>query len=321
MKRLAGRIPFCILTGDCVDMADMHAYPRAKDEWDLFARQARDFPLPLWVVPGNHDLGGVNCLRGWDRKHPMYGYGFYWHVVGPLRWSFNCAGVHFVGIDYARKIGPKWAWGVPRSAAQWLDGDLRLRPPGSRVLLFVHYPGGSKEFDEVLKKHAIEHIFAGHLHTVSTGRYAGIPRTLSGSLSRPFPGSGESAGYLLVRVEADGLEMLYKPTGAAVAVRIDDPGANRVLRPGDAIRGSFYDPDGKVRKVTVALGGVPAEVAIRRKPVFSRFEARADLTKLRPGPHKLVVAVWDGRRTWRRQQRCLIGLRRQDAAMPGEGAD
>ena len=305
---LAARVPFCILTGDCVDMADMRPYARAKAEWDLFAQQARDFPLPLFTIPGNHDPAGVNCLRGWDRKHPMYGYGFYWRIVGPLRWSFNYAGVHFVGIDYARKVGPKWVWGVPRSAVTWLGRDLKLRPPGSRVLLFVHYPHGVKELKDLLRERKVEHIFAGHTHTVSTGEYAGTPRTLSGSVSCPLPGFGERPGYRFVRVQADGLESFYKPTGEAVSIRLEHPPRDRRIRPGDAIRGMFCDPDGRAKKVTVTLGGVSSDVIIRRKPLFSSFTARPDLTRVKPGLRKIVVAISDGRRTWRHEQRCLVGL-------------
>lgn len=316
MEQMAGRIAFCVLTGDNVHMCDHRSLEQAKSQYDLLAEMMRSFPLPLFSIPGNHDPAGVNTLAGWDRSHPMYGYGFHWKVVGPLRWSFNYAGVHFVGIDYMHKIGPKWAWGVPQSAVTWLGEDLKLLKPGSRVLLFVHYPEGAKELKALLREHRVEHIFSGHKHRVSEGTYADIPFTLSGSLSYILFQQGQLPGCRFVRVESNGLETFYKPTGAEVAVTVDSPARNRLLRPGQKIRGSFFDPQDRIRTVMVKVGRAEADVSVHRAAVFSSFEARVDLTKLRTGLHKVVAEVSDGSTTWRCEQNCLVGIRKSPAAAP-----
>jgi hypothetical protein len=320
MGQMAGRVTFCVLTGDNVHLCDHRSLERVKSQYDVLAEMMKGFPLPLFSIPGNHDPAGVNTLVGWDRSHPMYGYGFYWEVVGPLRWSFNYAGVHFVGIDYMHKIGPKWVWGVPRSAVAWLREDLKLLKPGSRVLLFVHYPQGGKELKALLREHGVEHIFSGHRHCVSEGTYAGIPFTLSGSLSYIILQRGQRPGYRFVRVTSSGLETLYKPTGAEVAVTVNSPRRSGLLRPGQKIRGSFFDPEGRIRTVIVKVGRAEAEVSVRRAAVFSSFEARVDLTELRTGLHKVVAEVSDGSTAWRCEQSCLVGIRKRSAAAPATRA-
>ena len=310
IRQLAGRAALCVLTGDCVNMADIQSLPRAKAQWDLFAELVKGFPLPLFAVPGNHDPAGVNCIAGWRRKHPMYGYGFYWKVVGPLRWSFNCAGVHFVGIDFLHKTGPKWVWGVPASAIEWLRQDLELLKPPARVLLFVHDVQGLKAHADLLRSRGVEHIFCGHTHTVSTGEVAGIGFARGGSLGWVFPHKlrRPQVGYRLVRVEPGGIETFYKPLGAAVAVTVDFPRSGGVIRPGQLVRGRFFDPRRRIRAVTVRLAGAAAKATIRRGEVFSLFEARVDLAKVKPGLRKLVAAASDGRTTWQSHVRCFVGF-------------
>jgi len=219
IRGLAGDARFCVLTGDLVSSSDRHGFAKAKAQYDFLAGQLRDFPLPLFCVPGNHDAAGVNALVGWKKDDPMYGCGFYCRVVGPLRWSFDYAGVHFVGVDFARKVAGRWRMGVSASAVAWLAEDLRQVAPAARIFLFVHYPQGVRDFPRVLKKYKVAHIFAGHKHAVRHLKYSGIPVTLSGSLYRIYAQPGHRCGYRLVTVKADGLDMQYRAVGGAVATQ------------------------------------------------------------------------------------------------------
>ena len=308
MDRWGERFPFCIMTGDNVDLADRQEFRKGQAQYQFLAEQMKDFPLPLFVIPGNHDPAGVNAGKGWDRRHPMYGYGFHWKIVGPLRWSFNYAGIHFVGIDFMYRDGSKWVWGVPDSAVEWLRKDLQRVEPGRRILLFVHFPKAQSKdaFDAVLRTHKVEHIFAGHTHTVETGTYAGVARTFSGALSVIFGKKKDLPGYRFVRVTAKGLSTLYKPTGAEVAVTIDHPRPGGALKPADTIRGKVFDPDGKVKELTVKLDGAAAEVTLRRRPVFGQFTARLAPAAVTAGDHTLEAVASDGRKTWRCRRTCRV---------------
>ena len=48
------------------------------------------------------------------------GNGAYTKYLGPIRWSFDYAGVHFVGLDWAREVAGTIQTGVAPSAVRWL---------------------------------------------------------------------------------------------------------------------------------------------------------------------------------------------------------
>lgn len=204
---LADSVEFCIITGDLTDGAKRKRLSRACQLYDLVGQATAEFPVPLLMIPGNVDQAGTNVLFK-QRGSPLYGYGLYWQRIGPLRWSFDYAGVHFVGIDFMRVCGSRWKTGVPCGAVDWLAQDLMRVAPGARVFLFVHFPKGPGAFAEVIDDQ-VTHIFAGHLHGDRRRRYAGIPVTIGGSTSRIYLQPRTPVGYRLVTVTEDSLVMPY----------------------------------------------------------------------------------------------------------------
>jgi predicted MPP superfamily phosphohydrolase len=211
------RLAFAVLTGDLVNLVDDYGREKALADFRLFAEGVGDFPVPVFCVSGNHDVAGVRAKKKnrWDTADPLYGYGMYWKFVGPLRWSFNYAGVHCAGIDFNRKVKGKWEWGVPKSAVDWLRRDLDRVPEGSRVLLFVHSPSGDAGLHQTLREKSVTQIFCGHSHAVGPITVAGVPALQSGSISQV--GEGLKTGYSIVRVTADSIEHVYKPLGEPLA--------------------------------------------------------------------------------------------------------
>jgi hypothetical protein len=153
----------------------------------------------------------------------------------------------------------------------------------------------------------VTHLFAGHAHVVSSGTYAGVPYSLSGSLGQMLPGCGQKLGYRFVRVDADKVETFYKPLDQAAAVALDSPSPGAVVRWGEPVRGRICDPQGRIKTVTVELAGRPAEVTVDDGPILRFFEARPDLAKIKPGLHKLAVSISDGQTTWRDERYCFVG--------------
>lgn len=312
MRGLADRARFCVMTGDLVDLSDSHSFAKAALEFALLEGQIRHFPMPLFCVPGNHDAAGVTADKksGWTKDDPAYAYGYYREVVGPLRWSFNYAGIHFVGIDFLRVDAEgKWQHGQPPSAIEWLRQDLAQVKPGSRIFLFLHAPRGKSRDPvpkptpelppDLLAACGVTRIFAGHTHRDSTGEYGTTPLTESGSISEIFDDADRKTGYRLVYVTRDGLDMFYRETGASHAITLDFPRHKGTIKPGDVIRGAFYDPDSKIKKLTVKVGDVQADVPFKRGPVCCRFEAKLDLARVPTGKQKLQVTLGDGKKTWR----------------------
>ncbi|HUU09380.1 MAG TPA: metallophosphoesterase [Phycisphaerae bacterium] len=314
MRDLAGVARFCVLTGDLVDLSDSHTFAEGTAEFEYLAEQTKVFPMPLFCTAGNHDAAGVNAKpdAGWDKAHPMYGYGYYRKVVGPLRWSFDYAGVHFVGIDFSHvDAAGKWQWGSPDSAVAWLAQDLAGVKPGSRVFLFVHSPVGQEPKKgappesrphlppDLLRRYHVTCIFAGHSHRDVAGTYAGIPMTESASLSQIFDDKDRSVGYRLVQVGQLGMDTFYRATGDPHAITLDYPRHKDAIRPGDAICGAFWDPQGEIERLTVKVDDVETEVPFIRGPLWCRFAARPDLAGSKSGPHTLSIAVWAGQQAWR----------------------
>lgn len=297
----APQTAFTVLTGDNVDLSDSHPFTQGKAEWELFAADTRDWPTPLFVLTGNHDIAGVRAKPGvgWESTNPLYGYGFYTNIVGPLRWSFDYADVHFAAVDFNSLTDGKWAWGIPSGALDWLKADLARVPAGRRIYLFMHYPQSpDKRFGELLKDGHATQIFAGHSHVDRAFKSNGVPVLIGGSLGQVFDDKDRETGYRLVEVTADGFDSFYKATAQPHAITVDQPRYEQPLKPEQTVAGQFYDPAAQIKTLTVAVGDVTADVPFTRGSLACRFSVKFDLSKLTPGPQPLVVTVGDGAQTW-----------------------
>jgi len=212
LKQRANTAKFCVLTGDLVNLPDSDPQARGLADFALFGKYIADFPVPLFCTPGNHDACGIKAKGPWDKNHAFYGYGAYTHYVGPLRWSFNYANVHLVGLDFNDRTGETWTTAVlPKHAAKWLEADLKLAPKGSRIFLFIHNAAALAGHEELVQRYRVERIFEGHGHSVRNRKFAGIPTLQSGSLSKV--GKGKQLGYRVVRVTQKGVKAPYTPLG------------------------------------------------------------------------------------------------------------
>ena len=302
VARLRPAPALTVLTGDNVDLSDSHPFDQGKAQWDFLAEQTATWPTPLLMTGGNHDIAGVRAKpgTGWDAASPLFGYGFYTRLIGPLRWSFDYAGVHLVGLDFNALVDGQWVWGVPDNSADWLRADLARVPRDTRVYLFVHYPQSpGKRFPELIKEGRVTQIFTGHSHVDRAWRYQGTPVLVAGSLSQVFDDKDRDTGYRLVEVTADGFASFYKTTGAPHAITVDQPRHETTLQADQPVKGQFYDPDGRITKLTVTFGDETRAVPFQRASLACRFETTFDLSKLPAGSHPLTVAVSDGQQTWR----------------------
>ncbi len=146
-----------------VNTGDM-GYATAANGEDMFtsiAANARTLPIPMFFVPGNHDI--LPGTPGDPPRHtPLAGLGAYTKYLGPPRWSFDYAGAHFVGVD------------VSSTGAAWRQRDLAAISPGQRVFGFVHRRNGLKGDPR------ITHTFSGHTHNPLQIPGASVPLPLAG---------------------------------------------------------------------------------------------------------------------------------------------
>ncbi len=290
VRQLGDAVAFCVLTGDNPHLSDHQPFDKAQADWRIVNDMFRGISRPLFVVPGNHDAAG-STTTGWDQTNPMFGYGFFRHFIGPVRWSFNYGGVHFAGVDFLHIQNKKWVWGVSDQAAEWLDKDLGLIPAGTRKVVFVHYPQGDK-FAQVVRKHKADQIYAGHTHRVTVDTYQGADLFISGSVSNIFGGKPDPrTGYRLIRVEPKAIRSVFKSTGQDFAIEIQSPSSSGRLAQGAPIGGMFLDPGGMLKSLTVTLAGKPARVTITKGKLFSSFQAVLDGAEMPAGPCKMELVV------------------------------
>lgn len=129
--------------------------PGGKTTFRVLAEAEKKFKPPFFHAIGNHDY-----VPGEDPE--LVGYAAWTRDMGPLRWSFDYADLHVVGIDNFDEA-------VKPATVDWLEKDFARQPAGKRIVLGYHYPNpdGGK-FHRLLKDYRVQLVHAGHNHTQQT---------------------------------------------------------------------------------------------------------------------------------------------------------
>jgi hypothetical protein len=132
---------FVLVTGDLVRDALRVGEEEARGYYDLYTQEVRQFSVPVWSVPGNHENFGIERhLSLVSPRHPLYGKGMYRQRLGPNYYSFTYGGVHFVGLDSV-DIADLWYYGhVADVQLAWLKADLSRVPADMPIVTFNHIP-------------------------------------------------------------------------------------------------------------------------------------------------------------------------------------
>lgn len=146
MRRLRAMVDsigpaFALITGDLVRDALRVPEGEARGYYELFASEAGQFATPVWTVPGNHEIFGIEPQSGVARSHPLFGKAMYRHYRGPDYYSFDHGGVHFVALNTVDIHDGRWYHGhVDSLQLAWLRRDLALVPADRPVVTFNHIP-------------------------------------------------------------------------------------------------------------------------------------------------------------------------------------
>lgn len=138
------RPTFVLVTGDLTRDALRVTEAEARGNYELYLRESGRIRVPVWNVPGNHELFGIERhLSLVSPSHPLYARGMYRHYVGPDYYSFTAGGVHFVGLNTADN-DDMWYYGhVDSTQLQWLERDLARIPRDMPIVTFNHIPFAS----------------------------------------------------------------------------------------------------------------------------------------------------------------------------------
>ena len=135
---------FVLVTGDLTRDALRVGEAEARGYYELYVRESGRIRVPVWNVPGNHELFGIERhLSLVSPSHPLYQRGMYRHYMGPDYYSFTAGGVHFVGLNTADNDDLRYYGHVDSTQLKWLERDLAQVPPNVPVVTFNHIPFAS----------------------------------------------------------------------------------------------------------------------------------------------------------------------------------
>lgn len=126
---------FVLATGDLVKDGTNNI------EFENYIRALSHFQIPIFNLPGNHDL----------HKRMLTNYH---QFLGPDYYSFNFGSFHFVLLN-SQEITPE--------QKAWLEKDISVLPKGTSIIFAFHYLPSAEE-NELLVKYKALAVFTGHWH-------------------------------------------------------------------------------------------------------------------------------------------------------------
>ena len=180
--------------GDLVDFGTDAEY---KDYIAMIAK----LKVPTHNVMGNHD-----AARGGEARFKKY--------FGPLYYSFDREGCHFVVINNAFKAS------FDRRQFEWLKKDLAASRARHKFV-FMHRPifdpseiykdyvmSGREVTEEIMRlftRYRVDYAFAGHIHGYARAPREGVTYIVTAGAGAPlYLPSGFGGFYHYVRVDVDG---------------------------------------------------------------------------------------------------------------------
>ncbi len=132
---------FVLVTGDLIRDALRVPEDEARGYYELYVEHTSRFTVPVWSVPGNHEIFGIERhLSLVSPTNPMYGKRMYANYLGPNYYSFNYGGIHFIGLDDV-DYEDMWYYGhIDSLQMEWLKQDLATLPAKTPVVTFKHIP-------------------------------------------------------------------------------------------------------------------------------------------------------------------------------------
>ena len=207
---------FCVISGDLAEFAELNAYQSLK-------MMLRSFPLPCFLMIGNHDNRTV--FQSAFPKHPRDPNGFVQH-------RFEKNGCVFLFLDTKKEGLGVHKGQLCADRLDWLKQQL-IQAKDKPTFLFLHHPPFDigvpyvdkirlqdvEEFAAALKYgRNIRHVFYGHVHRMTFVNWRGVPFTSLPSLNHQIPLNAASVqveycdeppAYGVVQIEDDQLTVHF----------------------------------------------------------------------------------------------------------------
>jgi 3',5'-cyclic AMP phosphodiesterase CpdA len=194
VKALPAKPSFMIHTGDITHLSKVSEF----DDAERIISQAR---LDVHYVPGEHDV--------LDDGVKLYGERYGRGTKGAGWYSFDAAGVHFVGLVNVVDLKAGGLGNLGNDQLAWLEDDLKSRSASTPIVVFAHIPlwvvypqwgWGTDDGERVLgmlKRFGSVTVLNGHIHqiiqkvegnvTFHTARSTAFPQPAPGAAPSPGP--------------------------------------------------------------------------------------------------------------------------------------
>ena len=164
-------------------------------------------PIPVLPIPGNHEAG------------PNRDFAAFRKIYGGVQFSFDYGDCRFVAINNCD------TWGLTRKHLRFLDEALS-KPGAKHKFVMFHLPPrdldvyvdteegrgfrkNSAALKELMEKHAVDHVFMGHVHGYATTTESGVPYTITGgggaNLAEQLDAAGSVHNYLVFHAGSEGV--------------------------------------------------------------------------------------------------------------------
>jgi predicted phosphodiesterase len=200
-KRL--RPQFVVVCGDMINSS------QSEEQVAAFRKGIAQLDaISLHLVPGNHDVGGQPTLEQLRTYRDRFGPDYYTFESGD-----------FTGVVLnSMLMGDANAPEESARQLEWLEHVLH-QLEGREVAVFQHIPffvhsedevdsywnvpsKARAEYLSVLRRHGVQHVFAGHLHYPAHAEANGISIVITGATGKPLNNSASGLG--LVEIDTTG---------------------------------------------------------------------------------------------------------------------
>jgi hypothetical protein len=195
-----------------VNLGDLiygYGFPSKSKQWDRYEAVIKQFQVPYYQVPGNHDTHSRQARKLYGRR------------FGKFYQSFDYQDCHFVLLDNTED--QHWGYLGPAQLS-WLKNDLK-KTTAQSVFVFFHFPVWEPEritpeyyqfwaqtLHPLFKESRVRAVFAGHYHAYGPSReFDGIRYFISGGggaeLRPEYRKAGGQHHFMRVRVSGKSFQV------------------------------------------------------------------------------------------------------------------
>jgi predicted MPP superfamily phosphohydrolase len=132
---------FMLVTGDLIKDALRVSEKEATSLYEMYVREIGKFSVPVWNVPGNHEIFGIERHKSLvSESHPFYGKKMYRHYLGPDYYSFTYGGIHFMGLNSVHYQDLFYYGHIDSLQLEWIKRDISGIDKSIPIITFNHIP-------------------------------------------------------------------------------------------------------------------------------------------------------------------------------------